>query len=180
MHIEKVSDIIPAKLKRITKGDKEYWTLIFGLSDFIADKRPAEYEKAISEELHILLEEIKKMLPDGKPSKVKRKNLWEIGNMILNKREEISKKYGIYITNIVEAVAIKLNIVPRTVNFFVQFRNVIPLNKVDESIPWKVYQIALLLKDKKRFEECISLYKSGILKNTSEVLKYVQKSNEEL
>ncbi len=178
---EKSKEVIPAKFKKIITNDgKEHWILIFSLSDFITDKRPAGYEKKISQELDKLLIQIKKILPHKKPSKVKRTDLWEIGDMILKKRNEIAENYGIYITNIVEAVAIKLGIAPRTVNFFVQFRRTIPKNKVDENIPWKVYQTALLLKDKSKFDECINLYKKRILKTTSDVLKYVQKLNKQL
>ena len=175
---EKTNEIIPAKFKKIrTKSGGEYWMLIFNFSDFVTNRRPAEYEKKISKDLDNLLEEIKKILPDKKPSKVKRVKIWEIGDMILNKRDEIIRKYNIYITNIIEAVAIKLGIAPRTVNFFVQFRKVIPKNKIDENIPWKVYQIALLLKDKRRFEECIELYKKRYIKNTADMLDYVKKIN---
>lgn len=178
--MQETNTIIPAKFKKIrTKNGKEYWMLIFNFSDFVADKRPAECEKKISKELDDLLEKIKKILPNRKPSRVERVKIWEIGDMILNKREEIAKRYGIYITNIIDAVALKLGIAPRTVNFFVQFRRTIPKNKIDEDVPWKVYQITLLLKDKSKFEECINLYKKGFLKTTSEVLEYVQKLNKQ-
>jgi hypothetical protein len=95
-------------------------------------------------------------------------------------RDKISEKYGIYITNIVEAVAVKLGISPRTVNFFVQFRETIHRDEIDNDIPWKVYQIALLLKDKSKLKECVELYKKGALKNTTDVLKYVQQCNKNI
>ena len=73
----------------------------------------------------------------------------------------------------------KLGIATRSVNFLVRFRQTISKTKIDEDIPWKVYQIALLLRDKSKFEECINLYKKWILKNTTEVLNmFKSKINE--
>lgn len=169
--------VIPAKYKRIVRNDKEHWVLIFDIKDFLTDKKPGYYQKEISKILDDLLRQIKIIMDAKKPSQIPRKKLWDIGDMIIKAREDISTKYGIYITNIVEAISIKLGLATRTVNFFVQFRETISKDKIDETIPWKVYQIALLLRDKSKFEECINLYKCRRLKNTKEVLEYVQTLN---
>jgi len=170
-------EIVPAKFKKIKKNGKDYWVLIFNFADFIIDEKPAKFQEDISKDLDALLKSLKQMMPDGKPSKVKRGVIWEMGDMIIRKRQEIAEKYGIYITNITEAIGVMLGLAPRTVNFFIQFRLNVQKKELDEDIPWKVYQISLLLKDKSKLKECIELYKKGELKNTSEVLEYVQKHN---
>lgn len=172
--------IIPAKYKKIVDKDKEYWILIFDVQDFLTDEKPRKYQKEIYDQLMTLVEDIKKLLPCSKPSKVARKNLWKIGHKIIKKREEIAEKYGIYITNLIEVIAANLNLAPRTVNFFVQFCETVSEDDINEEIPWKIYQTCLLLKNKSMFKKCIEKYVNGELRNVKEVLEYVQKCNRDV
>jgi hypothetical protein len=168
----------PALLKKININGNSRWELAFSLRDFLKGKKIASKKKEALDTIVDMLEHIKKLLPDGKPSKVLRKNLWDIGDLIITTRDKIAKENNIYITNFIENIAKELNLADRTINFMVQFRNIISKEEIDENISWKMYQEALLLIDKSKFKECIQLIKNGKLKNTNDLLTYVQKTNQ--
>ncbi len=169
---------VPALLKKININGNSRWELAFSLRDFLKGKKIASKKKEALDTVVDMLEHIKKLLPDGKPSKVPRKNLWDIGDLILTTKDKIAKENNIYITNFIENIAKELNLADRTINFMVQFRNIISKEDIDENISWKMYQEALLLIDKSKFKECIQLIKNGDLKNTNDVLTFVQKTNQ--
>lgn len=136
----------------ITGFDKEgNVELSVAVSDYMKDREMPRKIVNAKKEASSIINEVQKLVPEGKPSRVPRINTWEAGKKIEEGIIEISNNYGVYITNVKDFVAKKLNVDPRTINFFVQFYNAIDKENVDERLSWTDYRKGFKHRDKESF-----------------------------
>jgi len=170
---------IPIMIKRIKISDEYRTEIIFSFRDVMHNKQLLILREKIIYEFDELISKIKNIIDGKKPSKVSRKNLWEIGHTILKVRKKIAEKYGVDITNIIQAVAEELGLSESSIQYMVQFSVMIPKSKVKEDISWGKYQEAIKLVDRTDFNKCINLIENKQLKTTKEIREYVRQKNRE-
>jgi len=173
------NDVIPAVIKNIPTSKGAVQNILFSVSDVIGNKKLLIIKTDIMREYQELIKNIKILLGKDRPSSTPRKNIWEAGNLIVKTRERIRNKYGVDMTNIVEAVAVNIGLSKRFIQYMVQFSKIIPKEKVIEEISWSNYKEALDLINKKDFEKCVLLIKNRKLRNREEIRKYVRRKNQE-
>jgi len=170
---------VPAMIKKIKKTNGYTTEMVFSLQDIMNNKKLLVIKDEVIDEFYKLIGKIKNIMGTNKPSKIPRKKIWEIGHTILEERKRIGKKYGVDITNIIEAVAEELGFSESSIQYMVQFSVMLPKNKVSEKISWGKYQEAIKLINKTDFNLCITLIEKGKLKTTKEIRNYVRQKNNE-
>lgn len=172
-------DYIPVVLKRIKTSNGYTVEIVFSLKDVFRDKYLLMTRENIINEFRKLISKIRNLINGKKPSKISRRDIWEIGHTILEVRKKIAEKHGVDITNIVQATAEELGVSESSIRYMVQFSAMIPKNKVKEKISWGKYQEAIKLIEIADFNDCIKLIERGELKTTKEIRKYVRQKNKE-
>lgn len=167
---------VPAQIKKEKLTNDARNILVFSLDDFMNNSTIFKNKKEIISEFEDLILRIKSLMAD-KPSSTPRKKIWQIGRMIVNTRKKIKEKYNVDITNIIEAVAINLELSDSFLSYFVKFSEFSLKRQIDESIPWSSYIEALKLPNKIEFNRCIQLIKEGKLKSSKEIREYVKERN---
>ncbi|BDC35775.1 MAG: hypothetical protein EF806_04540 [Candidatus Methanoliparum thermophilum] len=176
---EDINTPIPAMIKKIKKTNGYTTEIVFSLQDVMNNKQLLIIKEEVINEFNKLLRKIKNIVGTNIPSKIPRKKIWEIGHTILEERKKIGKKYGVDITNIIQAVAEEIGLSKSSIQYMVQFSAMLPKNKVREEISWGKYQEAIQLINKTDFNQCITLIEKGELKTTKEIRNYVRQKNNE-
>ncbi|MEM3455738.1 MAG: hypothetical protein QXT72_04205 [Candidatus Micrarchaeia archaeon] len=171
--------IIPVIIKRVPTSNGFTDDILFSMADVIQNKKLIAIKDDIMKEYNSLIKKIKKLLRNDKPSKAPRKNIWNAGDLILMTRENIRNRYGIDITNLIEAVAVNLGLSKSSVRYIVKFRQITAKEKVIENISWSNYMEAINFINKGDFEKCILLINKGKLRTTKEIRNYVRQKNKE-
>ena len=176
---EDIITSVPAMIKRIKKTNGYTTEIVFSLQDVMNNKQLLIIKEEVIDEFNKLIRKIKNIIGTNKPSKIPRKQIWRIGHMILEERKKIGKKYGVDITNIIQAVAEELGLSESSIQYMVQFSAMLPQSKVREEISWGKYQEAIKLINNADFDLCITLIEKGELKTTKEIRNYVRQKNNE-
>ncbi|MEM3667985.1 MAG: hypothetical protein QW388_05000 [Thermoplasmatales archaeon] len=171
--------IIPVIIKRVPTSNGFTDDILFSMADVIQNKKLIAIKDDIMKEYNSLIKKIKKLLRNDKPSKAPRKNIWDVGDLILMTRENIRNRYGIDITNLIEAVAVNLGLSKSSVRYIVKFRQITAKEKIIENISWSNYMEAINFINKGDFEKCILLINKGKLRTTKEIRNYVRQKNKE-
>jgi len=176
---EDIITSVPAMIKRIKKTNGYTTEIVFSLQDVMSNKQLLITKEEVINEFNKLIRKIKNIIGTNKPSNIPRKKIWRIGHTILEERKKIGKKYGVDITNIIQAVAEELSLSRMSIQRMVQFSAMLPKNKVIEEISWGKYQEAIQIINKVDFNLCITLIENGELKTTTEIRNYVRQKNNE-
>jgi len=177
---EQTNKIITAVIKEIQTSNGAVQSIGFSASEVFHNSRLLIIQDDIQKEYEKLIKNIKALLGDNKPSYAPRKKIWEVGDLIVRTRENIGKKWGVYITNMAEAIAVALGYHPRFIQYMIQFREFVPKHEVCEDISWTNYKELLDLKNKDQIKEGVLLIKTGKLRTREQIRKYVREKNKEV
>lgn len=166
-------NFVPANIIKIETSNGLVSELVMSLKD----RNYLIHKKAILEEYNKLIEKINIEWGDREPSELSVIKIWEIGNAILENRTNIREKYGVDITNIIDAISKEINHSHRAIQYMVQFSVMLPKERIDEKISWGKYQEAIQLKKKEDFEESLNKIIDEELKTSRDVRKFVREKN---
>jgi len=170
-------EAIPALIKRIPSSHGNINTVIFSMSDVKKTENLFRLNNDVLNLFTSLVERSKKLLGEKSPSKVKRSDLWTIGNLFKRMQKRFVSEFRVDVTNLTLALANELNISGSSMGYIILFRKRLLKRDVNEQISWGKYLEALNLKTKENFLHCVSLIENGNLKTTSEIRNYVKQRN---
>ncbi|MHC1625353.1 MAG: hypothetical protein ACXQS2_05075 [Methermicoccaceae archaeon] len=174
----KNNTVVPAIIKRIGTSSRKA-EVIFSLRDVMGNKQLLVTKDKVLDDFYNLTIRITDIIDSHRVADIPRKKIWDIGYAILRAREKIVEKYGVDISNTIQAVAEEVGLSESSVRYIVRFSIVLPKSRVKEEIIWSKYQEAMDMVSKADFNGCISLIERGELRTSKDVRKYVREKNAE-
>lgn len=108
------------------------------------------------------------ILNDSKRLRASARPRWKIGNEVVSFQK--SKKEGIYVCNIVEALSRDIGISKTQLNYILRFRRAYPKEEeLNSRINWSKYRELMDFPDEKSRKKCEKLILSGRIKTDSEI-----------